>query len=346
MTQVPLTEIARMVDGTIVGDADKLIRAAGPFETASGDMITVAGSARFLKQVARSRAGAVLVPREFHLETRTLVQVDQPMVAFAKVMQYFYPPPPAPPGIHPSAVIGNKFTAGDRIAVGPQVVIGDGVRIGDRVWLQAGVVLGDEVTIGNDVVIYPNVTVLQGCVIGQRVIIHAGTVIGSDGFGFAPDGRAYYKIPHTGIVQIEDDVEIGANNTIDRATFGKTVIGRGVKTDNLVHIAHNVVVGQNSVLVAQVGVSGSVTIGKNAVLAGQAGIAGHLRIGDGATIGPQTGVGKPVADGQIVSSGIPQMPHRLWLRVQRLIPRLPEFSKKLSALEKRLQALEKNGGGK
>ncbi len=335
-----------MVQGTIVGNPEKMICAVGPLETADSDMITVAGSAKFLKKVARTLAGAVIVPRDFQLDSRILVQVDNPMAAFAKVMQYFYPPPVASPGIHRSAVIGKNFVTGEKVAIGPQTVIGDGVTIGDRVWLQAGVVIADHVSIGNDVVIYPNVTILHGACIGHRVIIHSGTVIGSDGFGFAPDGRAYHKIPHTGIVQIDDDVEIGANNTIDRATFGKTLIGRGVKTDNLVHIAHNVIVGQNTVLVAQVGISGSVTIGKNAVLAGQAGVAGHLSIGDGATVGPQTGVGKPVPAGQIVSSGIPEMPHRLWLRVQRLIPRLPELSKKLSALEKRLRALEKNGGGK
>jgi UDP-3-O-[3-hydroxymyristoyl] glucosamine N-acyltransferase len=185
------------------------------------------------------------------------------------------------------------------------------------------------------------VTILERCVIGDRVVIHSGSVIGSDGFGYAPDGKSHHKIPHTGIVQIDNDVEIGANNTIDRATFGKTIIGRGVKTDNLVHVAHNVSVGENTILVAQVGISGSVTIGKNAILAGQAGIAGHLTIGDGAIVGPQTGVGKSVPDGQIVSSGIPEMPHRLWLRVQRFIPKLPEFSKKLRGLEKRLKSLEK-----
>jgi UDP-3-O-[3-hydroxymyristoyl] glucosamine N-acyltransferase len=199
-------------------------------------------------------------------------------------------------------------------------------------------VIGDKVSIGNDCTIYPNATILERCVIADRVIIHSGTVIGSDGFGFAPDGKSYYKIIHTGNVQIDDDVEIGANNTIDRATFGTTRIGRGVKTDNLVHIAHNVVVGENTVLVAQVGISGSVTIGKNVIMAGQAGVAGHLTIGDGATVGPQTGVGKPVPDGQIVSSGIPEMPHRLWLRVQRLIPKLPDLSKRLSKMEKKVKS--------
>jgi UDP-3-O-[3-hydroxymyristoyl] glucosamine N-acyltransferase len=212
--------------------------------------------------------------------------------------------------------------------------------VGERVWLHAGVVIGDKVTIGNDVVIYANVTIQEGVIIGDRVIIHSGTVIGSDGFGFAPDGNSYHKLPHTGIVHIDDDVEIGANNAIDRGTFGKTHIGQGVKTDNLVHVAHNVTVGKNTILVAQVGISGSVTIGKNAILAGQAGVAGHLTIGDNATVGPQTGVGKPVPDGQIVSAGIPEMPHRLWLRVVRTIPKLPDISKRLLGLEKRLKKIE------
>jgi UDP-3-O-[3-hydroxymyristoyl] glucosamine N-acyltransferase len=227
------------------------------------------------------------------------------------------------------------------VTIGPTVVIGDQVTVGDRVWLHPGVVIGNNVTIGNDVTIHPNATILERCTMGDRVIIHAGTVIGSDGFGYAPDGKCYHKIPHTGIVQIDDDVEIGANNTIDRASFGKTHIGRGVKTDNLVHVAHNVIVGENTVLVAQVGISGSVTIGENVILAGQAGVAGHLTIGNGAIVGPQTGVGKSVPDGQIVSSGIPEMPHKLWLRVQRLIPKLPEFSKRLSGLEKNFKILEK-----
>ena len=178
--------------------------------------------------------------------------------------------------------------------------------------------------------------------------IHAGSVIGSDGFGFAPEGQTYIKIPHAGIVQIDDDVEIGANNTIDRATFGKTWIQSGVKTDNLVHIAHNVTVGENSLLVGQVGISGSVNIGKNAILAGQAGIAGHLSVGNGAIVGPQAGVAKSVPDGETVS-GSSAMPHRLWLRMQRILPKLPELAKKLSEVERRLKRFEEqqdeNNGG-
>jgi UDP-3-O-[3-hydroxymyristoyl] glucosamine N-acyltransferase len=220
--------------------------------------------------------------------------------------------------------------------------------LGHRVVLYPNVVIGDNVIIGDDVKVLPNVTIYERCIIGNRVTIHAGSVIGSDGFGFAPEGQTYIKIPHTGIVQIDDDVEIGANNTIDRATFGKTWIQSGVKTDNLVHIAHNVTVGENSLLVGQVGISGSVNIGKNAILAGQAGIAGHLSVGNGAIVGPQAGVAKSVPDGETVS-GSSAMPHRLWLRMQRILPKLPELAKKLSEVERRLKRFEEqqdeNNGG-
>jgi len=223
--------------------------------------------------------------------------------------------------------------------VGPCAVIGDRVRCGRQAKIYAGVVIGPEVIIGDDVTIYPNVTIGERCRIGNRVIIHPGTVIGSDGFGFAPDGEGYTKIPHTGIVQIDDDVEIGANNTIDRGTFGKTWLKKGVKTDNLVQIAHNVTVGEHSVLVAQVGISGSTTLGRHAILAGQAGVSGHLRIGDNVTIGPQAGVAKSIESGRTMS-GSPELPHRLWLKVSRINPRLPDLMKSLSKLEKRLKTLE------
>ncbi|NVM57023.1 MAG: UDP-3-O-(3-hydroxymyristoyl)glucosamine N-acyltransferase, partial [Desulfobacterales bacterium] len=190
-------------------------------------------------------------------------------------------------------------------------------------------------------VVHPNVAILERCQIGNRVVIHAGSVIGSDGFGFASDGDRYYKIPQTGIVHIDDDVEIGACNTIDRATFGRTWIKRGVKTDNLVHIAHNVVVGEDTVLVAQVGISGSVTIGNHAILAGQAGVAQHVTIGNRVTIGPQSGVTRSISDGQIVS-GTPGMPHRLWLKTCNIIPKLPDMKKKIRELEMRIEKLEKS----
>ena len=334
---VPLSKIAELVRGNIVGDSNIIITGAAPFELAGDHEITVAGNARYLKKIGDTQAAAIIVPRDTQSEAGSLVEVDNPMVAFAHVMQYFHPQARPTAGIHPSATIGRSFKCGQEVCIGPAVVVGANVTIGERVWLHPGVVIGDNVSIGNDCIIHPNVTILQECIIANRVIINSGTVIGCDGFGFAPDGESYHKIPHTGNVQIDDDVEIGANNTIDRATFGTTYIGRGVKTDNLVHIAHNVTVGENTVLVAQVGISGSVTIGKNAILAGQAGVAGHLTIGDGATVGPQTGVGRSVPDGQVVSAGIPEMPHRLWLRVQRIIPKLPEINKRLLALEKKIK---------
>jgi UDP-3-O-[3-hydroxymyristoyl] glucosamine N-acyltransferase len=338
--KVSLAEIADLVQGHFVGDPDLMISGVASFELAGEHDITVAGNAKFLKKIDGCDAAAMIVPKEIEIPKLNLIQADIPMVAFAKVVQLFYPPVQPLDGIHPRAEIGPEFKHGRNLSVGPQVAIGQHVTVGDQVWLHPGVVVGDRVTIGNDVIIHPNVTIQAGTVIGSRVVIHSGSVIGSDGFGFAPDGTTYHKIPHIGIVQIDDDVEIGANNAIDRGTFGKTHIQKGVKTDNLVHVAHNVTVGENTVLVAQVGISGSVTIGKNAILAGQAGVAGHLTIGDHATVGPKTGVGKPVPDGQIVSAGIPEMPHRLWLRVVRTIPRLPEISKRLLGLEKRVKNIE------
>jgi UDP-3-O-[3-hydroxymyristoyl] glucosamine N-acyltransferase len=338
--KVSIAKIADLVQGHVVGDPDLMISGVAPFELAGEHDIAVAGNAKFLKKIDDCDAAVLIVPKDTHLPGRNLVQADNPLVAFAKVLQYFHPPIQPLDGIHPRAEIGREFKHGQNISIGPLAVIGHQVTAGDQVWLHPGVVIGDQVTIGNDVIVHPNVTIQERTIIGSRVIIHSGTVIGSDGFGFAPDGTTYHKIPHRGIVQIDDDVEIGANNTIDRGTFGRTHIGRGVKTDNLVHVAHNVSVGENTVLVAQVGISGSVTIGKNAILAGQAGVAGHLTLGDNVTVGPQTGVGKPVADGQIVSAGIPEMPHRLWLRVVRTIPKLPDISKRLLGLEKRFKKIE------
>jgi UDP-3-O-[3-hydroxymyristoyl] glucosamine N-acyltransferase len=273
------------------------------------------------------------------------VRVNNPHVAFAKVLELFYPASRAKTGISSKACIGENFVCGKNVSIAPFVVIQNSVTFGDAVTVHPNVVIGDNVVIGSNVLIYPNVTILERCIIGSRVTIHAGTVIGSDGFGFAPDGQQYLKIPHIGIVQIDDDVEIGACNTIDRATLGKTWIRQGVKTDNLVQIGHNVTVGENTVLVSQVGISGSVTIGRHAVLAGQAGVSGHLTIGDGVTIGPQSGIAKSIPKGETVS-GSPEMPHRLWLKVQRIIPRLPELKRRILEIEKRLSRIEEKQNGR
>ncbi len=339
--EISLARIAEIVAGEVKGDVHKLIRDVVPFEGARSDAITLAGNPKFLKRIDATDVGAVIVPRDFQVSLKNLVLVENPEVAFAKVLEIFYPPLKPQPGISSKTHIGEEFICGQDVSIEPFTVVGNNVTVGQRVTISSNVYIGDNVVIGDDVKIHPNVAILERCRVGNRVVVHAGTVVGSDGFGFAPDGETYYKIPHIGIVQIDDDVEIGALNTIDRGTFGKTWIQKGVKTDNLVHVAHNVTVGENSILVAQVGISGSVTIGKHAVLAGQSGVAGHLNIGDNVIIGPQAGVAKSVPNGEVVSGSV-AMPHRIWLKLQRTLPTLPELKKRLSEVEKRLRKIEKD----
>ncbi len=338
--EMPVAQIAELVHGQLLGDGLKIITGVAPFEAAKSHDITFAGSPRFLKRLHDTKAGAVLVPLDFtEAGDSSLIRVKNPQLAFSVILKVFYPSKVFWSGISRQAFMGKNVAIGKDSVIAPFVVIQDDVTIGERVVLHPHVVLGKGVEIGNDTEVFPNVTITAAR-IGSRVTVNAGTVIGSDGFGFTPDSDGvYHKIPHLGIVQIDDDVEIGAGNTIDRATFGKTWIQKGVKTDNLVHIAHNVIVGENTILVAQVGISGSTTIGRKAVLAGQAGVSGHLSIGDRVTIGPQSGIANSIPDGTVVS-GSPEMPHRLWLRVQRTIPRLPDMKKQLDKLEKRLSELE------
>jgi UDP-3-O-[3-hydroxymyristoyl] glucosamine N-acyltransferase len=339
--EMTIDQIASRVQGRIQGNYQKTIRGLAPFETAAETDITYAGSPRFLKRIHETRAGAVLVPLDYEGEDSRVIRVKNPQLAFTELIRIFFPSSPTWSGISPSAHVEQQVQMGKDVAIAPFVVIQHNVILGDRVILHPHVVIGEHVVIGSDVEIFPHVTLLNGTRIGNRVSIHAGTVIGGDGFGYTPDDGIYHKIPHLGIVQIDDDVEIGACNTIDRATYGKTWIKRGVKTDNLVHIAHNVVVGENTVLVAQVGISGSTQIGGQCILAGQVGVSGHLTIGDRVTIGPQSGIAGSIQSGAIVS-GSPEMPHKQWLRVQRTIPRIPDMKKKLADLEKRLNELENN----
>ena len=227
--EIQLDELARKIDGHVIGDDQLIIRGAAPFDDARADEITFAADAKFLKKLNATSAGAVIVPRDIDSAEVTLVQVENPQVAFAKVLDRLHPTVRPQGGIHPGATVGRDLTCGKELFVGACAVIGDNVTLGDRVTLYPGVFIGDHVRLGDDVTVYPNVTILNSCRIGDRVVIHAGSVIGSDGFGFATDGQVYHKIRHRGIVQIDNDVEIGANNTIDRATFGKTWIQQGVK---------------------------------------------------------------------------------------------------------------------
>ncbi|MCF8025380.1 MAG: UDP-3-O-(3-hydroxymyristoyl)glucosamine N-acyltransferase [Desulfobacteraceae bacterium] len=347
MPQIKLSELLSLIQGEpadISGDPQKVVSRAAPFDQADGEAITFADNSGLLRKVKDCGAGAVIVPRRFAESAETnLVYSDNPRLAFARVMHYFYPPDRMFSGISPLAAVGKNFRYGDMAAVAPLAFIGDNVVLGSRAVVHPHACIADDVRIGDDTEIMSNVSISKGCVIGSRVTIQPGTVVGSDGFGYTPDQGCHFKIPQVGIVQIDDDVEIGACNTIDRATFGKTLICKGVKTDNQVHIAHNVTIGEYSIVVAQVGIAGSTSVGKNVILAGQAGIGGHISIGDGAVVGPQAGVARDVEAGKTVS-GTPEMPHGHWLRVQKVISRLPEMKKQITDVEKRLASLEKSPG--
>ena len=341
--EMTLEKIAELLGGRLEGDGSKIIRGVASFEQAGDSDITFAGDPRYLSQISKTRAAAVLVPEQSGELPASVICVGNPRMAFVRLGQLFSPQVEIKESIHPSVCVGRQVTLGSMVYLQAGVVIGDDVTLGSRVVLYPNVVIGNGVVIGDDVTIYPNVTVRDRCVIGSRVMIHSGTVIGSDGYGFVPDGEKYTKIPHTGIVRIGDDVEIGALNSIDRATFGETLIKNGVKTDNQVHVAHNVVVGENTLLVAQVGIAGSTVIGDHVILAGQAGIAGHLIIGHHAIIGPKAGVLHSVADHDVVS-GTPAIPHKQWMKSQTVVAKLPELKKRINELEKKMNTLEKKGG--
>lgn len=335
-----LKEIANIINGNIKGDGDIVITGVNSIDAAGPGDISFFADNRYKDLVPKTKASAIIVKEETELFNGPQIIVSNPLLGFAKIAQLFSPPIPAYPGISDKAIIGRDVVIGKNISIYPFVYIGDRVVIEDNVNIFPGTFIGNDVKIGKNTVIYPNVTILDGTVIGKNVIIHSGTVIGSDGFGFVKDGSRSIKIPQRGIVQIDDDVEIGANNCIDRATMGKTWIKRGVKTDNMVHIAHNVIVGEDTIIIAQAGISGSVRIGNEVVIGGQVGIVDHINIGDKAMIGPQSGVAKSIPESGIFS-GTPAMPHKLFLKTSVLIPKLPEMNKKIIDMEKKIKELEK-----
>ncbi len=334
-----LSELAERVGGEVFGDGGKVISGAGPFETAGPEDVAQAGSAGYLKRISDTAAGALVVPAGKAPEGRDGIACPVPAAAFARILQIFYPRRPGAGHIHPGAHLGDDISLGENVDVGPGAVIGDHAVIGSGTRIHSGAVIEPHSVIGSDGEIYANVVIRERCVVGDRAILHPGAVIGGDGFGFAPDGIRYHKIPHTGIVRLGDDVEIGANAAIDRGTFGETRIGNGVKIDNMVHVAHNVTVGDHTVLVAHVGIAGSTHIGRHCVIAGQVGIAGHLKLGDHVTVGPQSGVAANLDAHQVVT-GSPAIPHRRWLRVVRQLSRLPELAGELREFGKRLARLE------
>jgi UDP-3-O-[3-hydroxymyristoyl] glucosamine N-acyltransferase len=338
--EIPLKKIARAVGGKVIGDDRLGITGIDSLDSAGPGSISFFADRRYKESLSKTNASAIMVREETDLFKGSQVVVPNPELAYVRVAGLFARPVPLFKGISDRASIHESSRLGKNVSVYPYAYIGKAADIGDDVVLFAGVFIGDRVKIGNRTVVYPNVSVLEDCVIGNNVIIHAGTVIGSDGFGFVQDGTTSVKIPQIGIVQIDDDVEIGANNSIDRAALGKTWIKKGVKTDNLVHVAHNVVIGEDTLVVAQAGISGSVHIGRQVIIGGQVGISDHVDIGDNAMIGSQSGIAKSVLSGEVVS-GTPSMPHRLWLKTSGLIKKLPRFSERLRHLEKKLDELDK-----
>lgn len=335
-------DIARIIDARLSGNALTQITGVSSFDNATSSDITFAGDAAYLSRLAHTRAGAVIVPDSGGFDPGMhpcLLAAKNPRLAFFELVNRFHPAPAPAPGISSLAVIGDNCTLGSDVTVDAHVVIKDNVVIKDRAHIMPHVYIGEGCVVGEHCVIKPNVTLMDRSCLGNHVTIHSGSVIGSDGYGFALDAGTHVKLSHTGYVKIGDHVEIGACNTIDRGTLGITCIGSGVKTDNQVHIAHNVTIGDNTLVVAQAGIAGSTRVGKNVIIAGKAGISGHLTIGDNAIVGPYAGVSASVSENEIVS-GIPHMPHKTWLKVVNIITRLPGMRKSLLSLEKRLDSLE------
>ncbi|MGE5549641.1 MAG: UDP-3-O-(3-hydroxymyristoyl)glucosamine N-acyltransferase [Bacteroidota bacterium] len=334
-----LAELARMVDGEVVGDGELSITGVGGIEDVVPGGITMVATAKVAQAADASPAAAVIVPPGLPPLKKPMLRVANPRLAFARLLEAYTPKPKYVPGIHPSAVVSPNLIQGADCSIGPLVYIGERVKLGARVVLYPGVVIADEVEIGDDTVVHANVVIREGTSIGRRCIIHGGTVIGSDGFGFVSANGRYVKVPQVGRVVIEDDVEIGANVTIDRATTGVTLIKRGTKTDNLVQIAHNVVIGEDCAIVALVGIAGSTRLGDRVGVGGQAGVVGHLTIGEDSVIAARALVINNLPPNSYVS-GAPARPHAEDMRVAAAIGKVPELLKVVRDLQKRVAELE------
>lgn len=334
-----LREIAALVEGEVLGEGEPTIDGVTNIEDAGPTDITFAVPPH-VEKGAVSKAAAVIIPADVTAYPKPAIRVANPRVAFTKVLELFTPPTLVERGVHPTAVAGRNVRLGQNVAIMACVVIADDAVVGDNTVIYPHSYIGRGVTVGNDSVLYPNVTVNADCQLGSRVIIQSGAVIGSDGFGFVTAGGRHHKVPQVGNVIIEDDVEIGANAAIDRATTGSTVVKRGTKIDNLVHLAHNVVIGENCFLVAQTGIAGSAKVGNNVTFAGQSGSVGHITIGDNCIFAGRAGAASDVPANSFYA-GFPARPHREWLRAEAGMRKLPELLKKMQAMETRLAELEK-----
>lgn len=334
-----LSDIADLVDGHVLGDSSIEVTGVAGLQDAGENDITFAVPPHLEKAVL-SKAAAVIIPDTITEFAKPAIRVSNPRVAFTKLVETFVPPVQIDRKVHGAAVLGRGVKLGENVAIMAYAVIADDVVIGDNTIVYPHTYIGHKTVIGSDCLIYPNVTIRENCLIGSRVIIHSGAVLGSDGFGFVTQKGEHHKVPQFGNVIIEDDVEIGANVAIDRAMASSTIVRKGTKIDNLVHLAHNVILGENCIIVAQTGIAGSATIGRNVTFAGQCGSAGHLTIGDNCTFAARSA---PISNVPANSfyAGFPARPHKEWLRGEAAIGKVPDLIKKVRELEKRLADLEK-----
>jgi UDP-3-O-[3-hydroxymyristoyl] glucosamine N-acyltransferase len=333
-------QLAELVNGKIIGDENVVATGVSSLKDATSANISFVGNKKYQNQMSTTLAGIILVCPDLEdepLNGRTFIVCANVDMAFAKAIMVFAPlPPPLQAGIHPTAVVAESAVVGNNVHIGANVVIMDAVHIGDNSVIGAGTYIGHESKIGANCQLAPNVTIMYRCYVGNRVIIHPGVVVGGDGFGFVPGPQGLIKIPQTGIVQIDDDVEIGANTTIDRARFGKTWIKQGVKIDNQVMIAHNVVVGEWSLLVAQSGIAGSAELGRGVILAAKAGVNGHITLGDGVQVAGTSGVVKSLPAGAI-ALGTPAESQREYMTRWTLPKKVEKIIKRIEQLEAELK---------
>lgn len=327
-------DIAKLLQGEVLGDPSVALNGFAPADRAQPGDLTFAENPDYFTRAEQSGASAIIVDGQFTSAKKILIRVPNARIAFAKALALFFPEPVLPPGAHPTAIIAASAQVDPSAHVGPYCVVGEKVRIGARSMLQGGNHIGAGCQIGEDVNLFPNVILYARSEIGNRVRIHAGSVIGSDGFGYVQDNGIHRKVPQIGNVIIRDDVEIGSNVSIDRGALGPTVIGKGTKIDNLVQIAHNVVIGEHCLVISQVGIAGSTKIGNYVILAGQAGLAGHLKIGNRVTVAAQAGVMNNIGDGE-KWLGAPAQPDRQAKRQMIALQYLPDLLKRVAELEKK-----------
>jgi len=334
-----LKQLAELVGGEVIGDPGLEISRVAPIDQAQQGDITFVANPKYLPQLAMCQASAVIVTPGTEVDGSSLIVCKNPYLAFAKILTFLQAPTLPVKGVMPGATVAESAEVDAAATIYPGCVVGDRVKIGAGTTLYPGVVVYADVSIGENCVLHGNSIVREGCQLQNRVILQPAAVIGSDGFGFAPDGSSYYKIPQVGIVVLEDDVEIGACSCVDRAALGVTTIRRGTKLDNLVQIGHNVDLGEDCIMVSQSGIAGSTKIGNHCTFGGQSAAAGHIKIGDNVMIGARGGASGNVESNQILS-GVPLMPHKQWLRATMSLPKLPEMRKEMQQMKKRLEELE------